>query len=46
MASNTFYGLDFALGEEIDMLRNSTCRLIDSEIAPIVAEVDCSNAGA
>ena len=43
MASNTEYGLDFALGEEIDMLRDSVRRFADAEIAPRAAEIDRSN---
>ncbi len=44
MASNTSYGLDFFLGEEIDMLRDSVRRFADAEIAPIAAEIDKTNA--
>ena len=43
MTSNTDYGLDFALGEEIDMLRETVRRFADAEIAPIAAEIDRSN---
>ena len=44
MTSNTDYGLDFALGEEVDMLRESVRRFAAAEIAPIAAEIDRSNA--
>ncbi len=43
MASNTEYGLDFDLGEEIDMLRDSVRRFAEAEIAPRAAEIDRSN---
>jgi isovaleryl-CoA dehydrogenase len=43
MASNTDYGLDFDLGEEIDALRDSVRRFCDVEIAPRAAEIDRSN---
>ena len=43
MTSNTDYGLDFALGEDIDMLRESVRRFADAEIAPIAADIDKSN---
>jgi isovaleryl-CoA dehydrogenase len=43
MASNTDYGLDFDLGEEIDMLRDSVRRFAEAEIAPRAAEIDRSN---
>jgi isovaleryl-CoA dehydrogenase len=43
MASNTDYGLDFDLGDEIDMLRDSVRRFAEAEIAPRAAEIDRSN---
>ena len=43
MTSNTDYGLDFALGEDIDMLRDSVRRFAAAEIAPIAADIDRSN---
>ena len=43
MTSNTDYGLDFALGEDIDMLRESVRRFAEAEIAPIAADIDKSN---
>lgn len=43
MASNTDYGLDFELGEEIDALRETVRRFCDAEVAPRAAEIDRSN---
>ncbi len=43
MAANTDYGLDFDLGEEIEMLRNTVRRFADAEIAPRAAEIDQVN---
>jgi isovaleryl-CoA dehydrogenase len=43
MPANTDYGLDFELGEEIDMLRDSVRRFADAEIAPRAAEIDRVN---
>jgi isovaleryl-CoA dehydrogenase len=43
MASNMQYGLDFDLGEEIDMLRDTVRRFADAEIAPRAAEIDRIN---
>ncbi|MDE2577118.1 MAG: acyl-CoA dehydrogenase family protein, partial [Rhodospirillales bacterium] len=43
MAANTDYGLDFELGEEIDMLRDSVRRFAEAEIAPLAADIDRSN---
>ena len=43
MAANTDYGLDFDLGEEIEMLRNTVRRFADAEIAPRAAEIDRVN---
>jgi isovaleryl-CoA dehydrogenase len=43
MPANTDYGLDFELGEEVDMLRDSVRRFADAEIAPRAAEIDRSN---
>ena len=38
MASNTEYGLDFDLGEEIDMLRDSVRRFVKERVAPFYEE--------
>jgi isovaleryl-CoA dehydrogenase len=43
MIANTDYGLDFELGEDIDMLRDSVRRFTDGEIAPRAAEIDRVN---
>ncbi len=43
MASNTDYGMDFDLGEDVDMLRDSVRRFCDVEVAPRAAEIDRSN---
>ena len=43
MVANTDYGLDFDLGEEIDMLRDTVRRFAAAEIAPRAAEIDRSN---
>jgi isovaleryl-CoA dehydrogenase len=43
MTANTDYGLDFALGEEIDMLRDSVRRFAEVEIAPRAAAIDRDN---
>jgi isovaleryl-CoA dehydrogenase len=43
MTSNTDYGMDFDLGEEVDMLRDSVRRFCDVEVAPRAAEIDRSN---
>ncbi len=41
--SNTDYGLDFELGEDIDALRDTVRRFTDAEIAPRAADIDRSN---
>ncbi len=41
--SNMAFGLDFALGEEIDMLREQVARFADAEIAPRAAAIDRDN---
>ncbi len=43
MASNTDYGMDFDLGEEVDMLRDSVRRFCDVEVAPRAAAIDRDN---
>ncbi len=43
MASNTDYGMDFDLGEEIDALRDTVRRFSDVEIAPRAADIDREN---
>jgi isovaleryl-CoA dehydrogenase len=43
MASNTDYGMDFDLGEEVDMLRDTVRRFCDAEVAPRAAEIDRQN---
>jgi isovaleryl-CoA dehydrogenase len=44
MISNQLPGLDFALGDSADMLRDSVMRFADDEIAPRAADIDKSNA--
>jgi isovaleryl-CoA dehydrogenase len=44
MISNQLPGLDFALGDSADMLRDSVMRFADDEIAPRAADIDSSNA--
>jgi isovaleryl-CoA dehydrogenase len=43
MLSNTMTGLDFALGEPADMLRDSVARFAAAEIAPRAAAIDREN---
>jgi isovaleryl-CoA dehydrogenase len=43
MAGNTDYGMDFDLGEEVDMLRDSVRRFCDVEVAPRAAAIDRDN---
>ena len=43
MVANTDYGLDFELGEEIDMLRDTVRRFTDAEIGPRAADIDRVN---
>ncbi|HZD25813.1 MAG TPA: isovaleryl-CoA dehydrogenase [Alphaproteobacteria bacterium] len=44
MIPNSFPSLNFGLGEEIDMLRDSVASFTADEIAPHAAEIDRSNA--
>jgi isovaleryl-CoA dehydrogenase len=43
MLSNTLPGLDFGLGNEIDMLRDTVRDFSQDKIAPLAAEIDRSN---
>jgi len=43
MASNTDYGMEFDLGEEVDMLRDTVRRFCDAEVAPRAAAIDKDN---
>jgi isovaleryl-CoA dehydrogenase len=43
MLRNSYSGLDFGLGEEADMLRDSVRAFSDAEIAPRAAEIDRTN---
>jgi isovaleryl-CoA dehydrogenase len=43
MTSNAWRGLDFGLGEDIDMLRDSTRRFSDENIAPRADAIDKTN---
>ena len=43
MVANTAYGLDFELGDEIDMLRETIRRFTAAEIAPRAAAIDREN---
>ncbi len=43
MLSNQFPTLDFDLGTDVDMLRESVQRFAETEIKPIAAEIDRSN---
>ncbi len=43
MVSNSMPGLDFDLGGDIDMLRDTVRGFVDDKIAPIAAEIDRSN---
>jgi isovaleryl-CoA dehydrogenase len=43
MGANTAYGLDFELGDDIDMLRDTVRRFTAAEIAPRAAAIDRDN---
>ena len=43
MVANTFPGLDFGLGSDIDMLRDTVRSFAQNKIAPFAAEIDRSN---
>jgi isovaleryl-CoA dehydrogenase len=43
MISNMFPGLDFGLGSDVDMLRDTVRSFSQSKIAPLAAEIDRSN---
>ncbi|HEY0525079.1 MAG TPA: acyl-CoA dehydrogenase family protein, partial [Stellaceae bacterium] len=40
MLTNRYPGLDFDLGEDVDMLRDTVRDFADAEIAPLAAEID------
>jgi isovaleryl-CoA dehydrogenase len=44
MPKNSYSGLDFGLGEQADMLRDSVRAFSEAEIAPRAAEIDRANA--
>ncbi len=44
MPRNRYPALDFDLGSEIEMLRDSVCGFADAEIAPLAAEIDRTDA--
>jgi isovaleryl-CoA dehydrogenase len=43
MIANSLPGLDFDLGTDIDLLRDTVCAFARDKIAPIAAEIDRSN---
>src|SRR5277367_3846048 len=43
MVQNSFPGLDFGLGSDIDMLRDTVRAFAQNKIAPLAAEIDRSN---
>src|SRR5215475_9578171 len=43
MMSNSLPGLDFGLGSEIDMLRETVRNFAQAKIAPLAAEIDRAN---
>jgi isovaleryl-CoA dehydrogenase len=43
MIANSWRGFDFALGEDIDALRDSVARFSDDNIAPRADEIDRTN---
>ncbi|MGB6537081.1 MAG: isovaleryl-CoA dehydrogenase [Xanthobacteraceae bacterium] len=44
MVANSIFGLDFGLGNEIDMLRETVRSFAQAKIAPLAAEIDRANA--
>jgi isovaleryl-CoA dehydrogenase len=44
MVQNSFPGLDFGLGSDIDMLRDTVRAFAQNKIAPLAADIDKSNA--
>ena len=44
MIPNVWRGFDFALGEDVDALRDTVARFSNAEIAPRADEIDRSNA--
>jgi len=44
MTANSLPGLDFGLGSEIDLLRETTRNFAQAKIAPLAAEIDRANA--
>jgi isovaleryl-CoA dehydrogenase len=43
MTSNVWHGLDFGLGEDIDMLRATARRFVDEKVAPRAEAIDKTN---
>jgi alkylation response protein AidB-like acyl-CoA dehydrogenase len=45
VVQNSFPGLDFGLGGDIDMLRDTVRAFAQNKIAPHAAEIDRANSG-